>query len=72
MSDNASFHDLLARLEAEKPDAQTEVFQRFQSRLTRLARARLDDRLRRTTDPDDVAQSVWRSFFVRHGKGQFE
>ena len=69
---DTSFHDLMSRLDSGESDAQTDVFQRFSQRLVKLARARLDDRLNRTTDPDDVAQSVWRSFFVRQAEGQFE
>jgi len=67
-----SFHDLLARLDQGQGDAQTEVFQRFAERLVKLARARLDDRIRKTTDPEDVMQSVWRSFFTRQQAGKFE
>lgn len=48
MSDETSFHDLLARLDDGQVDAQTEVFQRFAGRLVKLARARLDDRIRKT------------------------
>jgi len=72
MSDENSFHDLLARLDQGQGDAQTEVFRRFAERLVKLARARLDDRIRKTTDPEDVMQSVWRSFFTRQQAGKFE
>ena len=72
MSDENSFHELLARLKQGHSDAQTEVFQRFAERLVKLARARLDDRIRKTTDPEDVMQSVWRSFFIRQKAGKFE
>ena len=56
---------LLAGLDQGHGDLQSEVFQRFAKRLVKLARSRLDDRIRRTTDPEDVMQSVWLSFFVR-------
>jgi RNA polymerase sigma factor (sigma-70 family) len=71
MSDENSFHDLLARLDQGQCDAQTEVFRRFAERLVKLARSRLDDRIRKTTDPEDVMQSVWNSFFVRQQAGKF-
>lgn len=72
MSDENSFHELLARLDQGQSDAQTEVFQRFAERLVNLARARLDDRIRMTTDPEDIMQSVWRSFFTRQQAGKLE
>ncbi|MCH7727765.1 MAG: hypothetical protein IH991_14985 [Planctomycetes bacterium] len=72
MSDENSFHDMLARLDQGQGDAQTEVFRRFAERLVKLARARLDDRIRKTADPEDVMQSVWRSFFTRQHAGKFE
>jgi len=40
--------------------------------LIALAGARLDDRLRRKFDPEDVVQSAFRSFFRRAGDGQFD
>lgn len=45
---------------------------RFGDRLIRLAKSRLPDRLRRRVDPEDIVQSVFRSFFSRHEAGQFE
>lgn len=72
MPEENSFHNLLSRLDQGRDDAQTEVFQRFAERLVKLARSRLDDRIRKTTDPEDVMQSVWKSFFVRQQAGKFE
>ena len=48
MSEENSFHDLLSRLDQGQGDAQTEVFLRFAERLVRLARSRLDDRIRKS------------------------
>ena len=45
---------------------------RFGDRLIRLAKSRLPDRLQRRIDPEDIVQSVFRSFFARHEAGQFE
>jgi RNA polymerase sigma-70 factor (ECF subfamily) len=43
-----------------------EVFERFAHRLIALARLNLDARLRNKVDPEDVVQSVYKSFFVRY------
>src|SRR5262249_34684614 len=41
-------------------------------RLVALAQGHLDGTTRRLVDPEDVLQSVLRSFFVRHAGGQFQ
>jgi RNA polymerase sigma-70 factor (ECF subfamily) len=72
MPEPGSFVDWMARLQAGDPDAAREVFNRFAQRLIALARVRLDARLRQKVDPEDVLQSVFRSFFTRHAEGQFD
>ena len=72
MSAADSFADLMTRLRAGDEPAAAELFHRFADRLIALARARLDQRLRPKIDPEDVLQSVYRSFFRRHTQGQFE
>jgi RNA polymerase sigma-70 factor (ECF subfamily) len=67
-----SFADLMSDLRAGDQDAARAVFQRFGRRLIALARNRLDDRLVRKEDPEDVLQSVFRSFFLRCRDGRFE
>lgn len=69
---SSSFDDLIARLARGEDDAQAEMFRRFSFRLIRLARARLDLRLQKFTDPEDITQSVWKSFFLRQADGEFE
>jgi RNA polymerase sigma-70 factor (ECF subfamily) len=69
---DSSFHDVMARLRAGDPDAAAAIFHRFAGRLIGLARTRLDSRLRQKVDPEDVLQSVYKSFFLRHAEGQFE
>jgi RNA polymerase sigma-70 factor (ECF subfamily) len=72
MADDASFADVMARLRAGDEAAAATVFHRFAQRLIELARARLDTRMRQKVDPEDVAQSVYKSFFLRHAEVQFE
>jgi len=67
-----SFHQVIGRLHSGDEDAAAEIFRRFAAQLIRLARGRLDARLRGKVDPEDVLQSVFRSFFVREAEGQFE
>jgi RNA polymerase sigma factor (sigma-70 family) len=72
MSEQRSFDELMARLRAGDQDAANLIFHEFASRLIGLVRQRLDNRLRQKLDADDVVQSVFESFFVRHRDGQFE
>ena len=53
-------------------DAAREVFRRYAGRLIQLARVRLDRRTRQKVDPEDVVQSVFRSFFTRQAEGRFD
>jgi RNA polymerase sigma factor (sigma-70 family) len=47
------------------------IFARYFERLTSLARSRLSPRLARRTDPEDIVQSVYRSFFAGAKAGRF-
>src|SRR5690348_6415942 len=67
-----SFADLMARLRQGDQDAAAQLFQQYARRLIGLAHRRLDDRLRQKADPEEVMQSVLKSFFVRQRQGQFE
>ena len=68
----ASFHDLQAGLQIGDHEAARELFTRFATRLVSLARSRMDARLQQKVDPEDVMQSVYKSFFARAAEGQFE
>lgn len=72
MADDSSFDDLMSRLRAGDSRAATELFDRFSQRLIALARSRLDRLIRRKEDPEDVLQSVFKSFFLRQEQGRWE
>jgi len=67
-----SFANVMDRLRAGDGDAAAEVFHRFAHRLIGLARSRLDDLLRAKVDPEDVMQSVYRSFFRRQAQAGYD
>jgi RNA polymerase sigma-70 factor (ECF subfamily) len=71
MASDPSFADVMARLRAGQNDAATQVFNRFASRLLTLARKQLDPLVLQKVDPEDVVQSVFRSFFVHNISGRF-
>jgi RNA polymerase sigma-70 factor (ECF subfamily) len=66
---SSSFAEFLADVRAHQPAA-IETFRRFTGRLLVLSANYLDPRLRRKVDPEDVLQSVLRSFFSRQARGQ--
>jgi RNA polymerase sigma-70 factor, ECF subfamily len=72
MADVESFARLMARLRSGEDAAAREVFERFSSRLVALARGRFNRLLARKVDPEDVVQSAFKSFFVRHREGKLD
>jgi RNA polymerase sigma-70 factor (ECF subfamily) len=62
---------LLARWRQGDQDAAAELFQRYADRLMELARKRLPRKLAPRVDPEDVVQSVYRSFFTAARDGRF-
>lgn len=72
MSEDHSFHAIMRQLDAGDEAAAAEIFHRFSRRLIARAHARLNARVRRTVDPEDVVHSVFRTFFRRQSEGQFE
>src|SRR5262245_5876065 len=70
MSLSGSFPDLMARLRAGEDAAVQEVLQRFTGQLIALARRQFNAQLRHKIDPEDIVQSAYKSFFVRHDKGK--
>jgi RNA polymerase sigma-70 factor (ECF subfamily) len=72
LTEQDSFSELMSRLLANDQDAATVVFRRFAERLIGLARTKLDPRVLRKVDAEDVVQSAYRSFFTRHAEGRLE
>jgi RNA polymerase sigma-70 factor (ECF subfamily) len=66
-----SFSAVLTRLRADDSSAAELVFARYAGRLVAVARGRLSVALSAKEDPDDVVQSVFRSFFTRLRGGEF-
>lgn len=63
---------LLQRWKAGDETAAEEIFSRYVSRLAGLARSRLSDKMQRRVDPEDVVQSVYRSFFHHAKNDRYE
>lgn len=70
--DEIPFQRLMNDLRDGDPNAAREVFEKFTRRLAGLAAANLPDMIKPKVDPEDIAQSVLRTFFRRHVEGQFE
>lgn len=64
-------HSLLRRLKAGEQDAATELYQRYAGHLRTLAASQTSPALSSRLDPDDIVQSVFRTFFRRVGKDQY-
>ena len=62
---------LLKDFEQGSKDAADKIFARYVERLVGLAQGRMSDKLGRRLDPEDVVQSVYRSFFCRARDGHF-
>ena len=72
MDSQNSFQQMMDRLRKGEDAAASQLVGRFSRRLAALARGRLNGQIRQKEDPEDVLQSVFKSFFVRHAEGQFE
>ena len=70
MPGDTSFGHLMAQLESGEKDAASKVFHRFAKQLIVLARQELDTQIRQKVDPEDVTQSVFRSFFAHQAAGE--
>lgn len=72
MTRAGSVNELMSRLQAGDPEAAEAMFARFARRLISLARDKLDQRIRQKVDPEDVMQSVFRSFFRRQANDEYD
>src|SRR5204862_3842259 len=72
MATNDTFAALMARLRTGEDAAAREVFEKFAGRLIGLARGQFNQLLSRKVDPEDVVQSAYKSFFVRHRAGTLD
>ena len=70
--ENLSFESLMTRLRAGDDEAAAVVFHRYARRLVALACRQFDAWITTKADPEDIIQSVFKSFFVRCELGQFE
>ena len=66
-----SARDLLGRWRDGDQIAAEALHRRFADPLCRLVEQRLGTQLARRVDPDDVVQSVFRTFFRRTGNGEY-
>lgn len=63
---------LLRMWRAGDEAAARRLFDTYVDRLVALARRRISQRLASRVDPEDIVQSVYRTFFSRAKKGQFQ
>ena len=63
---------LLRRFQGGADDAATELYRRYADRLIRLAARQSTDDMQRRVDPEDIVQSVFRTFFRRAALGEYE
>jgi RNA polymerase sigma-70 factor (ECF subfamily) len=71
--DAPPFAEFLRRVRAGDESAAVELVRRYEPALRLEIRLRLrDPKLRRLLEPDDLCQSVLKSFFVRAASGQYD
>src|SRR3954447_16694670 len=69
--ETVSDRSLLRRLQHGQADASTELYLRYADRLRKLAASQSSPDLARRVDPEDIVQSVFRTFFRRANLGQY-
>jgi RNA polymerase sigma-70 factor, ECF subfamily len=68
----ASDRTLLRRMQSGEDDAAAQLYMRYAKRLHGLARKQTSGDLAKRVDPDDIVQSVFRTFFRRASAGDYE
>lgn len=72
MSKERSVDSFVRSLREGDPGATKEIFDQYVDRLVAMARKRISLRLAGRIDAEDIVQSVFRTFFHRAKKGQFQ
>ena len=67
-----SDHSLLRRFRRGQDDAPTLLYLRYAERLRALAAAQSSPGLAARVDPEDIVQSVFRTFFRRAAEGEYD
>jgi RNA polymerase sigma-70 factor (ECF subfamily) len=70
--DESSDRSLLRRFRSGQADASTKLYLRYAHRLQALAARRTSSELGRLLDPEDIVQTVFRTFFRRVAKGSYD
>src|SRR5690348_14662951 len=70
--DDVSDRSLIRRLRTGSQDAATQLYLRYAKRLRALSRAKCSPDLATRVDSDDIVQSVFRTFFRRVSKGDYD
>jgi len=70
--DSPSDHSLLQRFRRGQDDAPTLLFLRYAERLRALASKQSSQAMATRVDPEDIVQSVFRTFFRRAAAGQYD
>lgn len=71
-SSDLSDADLLRLLQAGESSAAVEIYERYAQRLWRLANKNSSEQLAVRVAPEDIVQSVFRTFFRRATEGHYE
>ena len=71
-ADGVSDRSLVRRLRTGNQDAATQLYLRYAQRLHALSRAKVSPDLAARVDADDIVQSVFRTFFRRVVKGDYD
>ena len=71
-AEGVSDRSLLRRVQHGHGDASTELYVRYAERLIALVKAQSSGDLARRVEPEDIVQSVFRTFFRRVSLGQYD
>jgi RNA polymerase sigma-70 factor (ECF subfamily) len=69
--EDVSDRSLLRRFQQGQTDASTELYMRYAQRLMAVAASQTSSDLAQRVDPEDIVQSVFRTFFRRATLGQY-